>query len=116
LTESDIATFIIAMLRVQGFPPTFAAFMTSIAVRFQSVTTSARATGGPATSVKAMIAECSVFIDGLLDCRNRRLDACGQLLRSELNRRSKVRRISLKEGPRHPPGCRATRQLHEDVG
>jgi hypothetical protein len=40
-TASDIATCIIAMLRVHGLPPVLAAFMTAIAVWFQSVMTSA---------------------------------------------------------------------------
>src|SRR5882672_10923144 len=78
--------------------------------------TSAWATGAPANSVKPMIAECSVFIDRLLGCRKRSQLACGPLLRSELDRRSKVRRISLKEGPQHPRRSRAPSQPHEDVG
>src|SRR5882672_10050612 len=78
--------------------------------------TSAWATGAPANSVKPMIAECSVFIDRLLGCRKRSQLACGPLLRSELDRRSKVRKISLKEGPQRPRCSRAPSQPHEDVG
>src|ERR1041384_1855524 len=42
-TASDIATCTIAMLRLHGLPPTFAAFIAAMAVWFQSVMTSALA-------------------------------------------------------------------------
>ena len=40
-TASDIATCTIAMLRLQGLPAMFAAFIAAMAVWFQSVMTSA---------------------------------------------------------------------------
>src|SRR4029077_18524119 len=40
---------------------------------------------------------------------------CGQWLRPELDRRSKVRNISLKEGPRRVLCRRAVSQQHEDA-
>src|SRR5947209_13220713 len=50
------------MLRVQGFPPTLTAFMTSIAVLFQSVMTSARTSVGLEASAKPTIAAFTIFI------------------------------------------------------
>src|SRR4030095_8667578 len=54
-TASDIATCTIAMLRLQGLPPTFAAFIAAIAVWFQSVMTSALA-GDANTTTKHTLA------------------------------------------------------------
>src|SRR4051812_35284393 len=63
LTESDMDTCNIARLRVQGFPATLTAFITSMAALFQSVTTSARPGVTPEISVRLTIAALSALID-----------------------------------------------------
>src|ERR1041385_5024053 len=88
-----MATCIIAMLRVQGLPATFAAFMTSIAVSFQLVMTSARAAGTAASSANPMTAERSVFM----------VLSFSRVLRSELESGSGRQKISLKDAARPRP-------------
>src|SRR6478735_3514136 len=62
LTASDIDTFTRAMLRVHGLPPTLTAFITSMAVLFQSAMTSARTSVLPDIRARPTIAAFSTFI------------------------------------------------------
>src|SRR5438067_1452378 len=78
--------------------------------------TSAWAIGALASSVRPMIAECRVFIDGLLGCRRSQIALLfSRLLRFELNRRSLFRKISLKDDLREPLLNRAASQEHENA-
>jgi hypothetical protein len=62
LTASDMETCIMARLRVHGLPPTFTAAMTSMAVLFQSVITSARASVVPEMSARPTMAVLRALI------------------------------------------------------
>jgi hypothetical protein len=62
LIASDTDTCIMAKLRVHGLPATFTAAMTSMAVLFQSVTTSARASVVPEMSARPTMAVLRALI------------------------------------------------------
>ena len=62
MTASDIDTFTSAMLRVHGLPATLTAFITSIAVLFQSPMTSAWTGVLAEMRTKPTIADFSTFI------------------------------------------------------
>jgi hypothetical protein len=61
-TASDIATCIMAMLRLQGLPTTLAIFMAPIAVWFQSVITSALAGDVKASAKERLVAAIAFAI------------------------------------------------------